>query len=116
MDEGQGTRGEGRGTRGEGRGAGDERAALPLSRLVSQEAHRVLSELQIAPDPARLAAGWERRFIADGERAAEALRLYEELGFEAAADPLRPEELSGECTDCRLLMLLQFRTIYTRRR
>jgi hypothetical protein len=88
----------------------------PLSVLVQQEAHRVLSEAQLAPDPARLADGWERRFIADGQRAEEAIRLYAELGFEVAADPIRQEELGSECTDCQLLMLLQFRTIYTRRR
>jgi len=87
-----------------------------LSGIVRQEASRVLSEAQLAPDPARLAAGWERRFIADGQRAEEAIRLYEELGFEVASDPVPREALTGDCTDCQLLMLLQFRTIYTRRR
>ena len=43
------------------------------------------------------------------------MRLYEELGFEVCADPLKPEDLAGECEDCQLLMLLQFKTIYTRR-
>jgi hypothetical protein len=90
-------------------------AVVPLSRLVQAEAHRVLSEEHLAPDPARVAAGWERRFIADGSRADEAIRLYEELGYEVAADPIRQDELAGDCTDCQLLMLLQFRTIYTRR-
>ena len=85
-----------------------------LSHLVQAEAHRVLSQAQIAPDPARAAGGWERRFVADAERAAEAVRLYEELGYEVCADPLRPDDLTGECEDCRLLMLLQFKTIYTR--
>jgi len=83
---------------------------------VQQEASRVLSEAQLAPDPARLADGWERRFIADGPRADEAMRLYEELGFEVVADPVPPEALTGDCTDCQLLMLLRFKTIYTRRR
>lgn len=89
-------------------------AAPALSRLVQAEAQRVLAQAQLAPDPARAAEGWERRFIADAERAAEAVRLYEELGYEACADPLRPDDLTGECEDCRLLMLLQFKTIYTR--
>ncbi len=74
----------------------------------------MLAQAQLAPDPARVAAGWERRFIADAERAAEAIQLYEELGYEVCADPLRPDDLAGECEDCRLLMLLQFKTIYTR--
>ena len=88
--------------------------AAPLGRMVGQEARRLLAEARIAPDPARVAAGWERRFVADAERAAEAVRLYEELGYEVCADPLRPDDLTGECEDCRLLMLLQFKTIYTR--
>jgi hypothetical protein len=92
--------------------AGD--AAPALSRLVQAEAQRVLAQAQITPDPARAAEGWERRFIADAERADEAVRLYEELGYEACADPLRPDDLAGECEDCRLLMLLRFKTIYTR--
>ena len=89
-------------------------AAPALSQLVQAEAHRVLSQAQLAPDPTRAAEGWERRFIADAERAAEAVRLYQELGYEVCADPLRPDDLTGECGDCRLLMLLQFKTIYTR--
>jgi hypothetical protein len=87
----------------------------PLGDLVRQEAHRLLSEAQLAPDPARVAAGWERRFIADGARVEEAVRLYQELGFEVCADPLQPEGLAGECEDCQLLMLLKYKTIYTRR-
>jgi len=89
--------------------------AVPaVSALVRAEAHRVLAQAQLAPDPARAAAGWERRFIADASRTEEAVRLYQELGFEVCADPLRPDDLAGECEDCRLLMLLQFKTIYTR--
>ena len=93
---------------------GSPEAVDALSHLVQAEAHRVLSQAQIAPDPARAAGGWERRFVADAERAAEAVRLYEELGYEVCADPLRPDDLTGECEDCRLLMLLQFKTIHTR--
>jgi hypothetical protein len=91
--------------------AGDSLA--PLSRLVRAEAHRVLSEAQLAPDPARVAEGWERRFIADGPRCEEAVRLYAELGFEVCADPVRPEELAGECAECQVI-LRSFKTIYTR--
>ena len=86
----------------------------PLSRLVRQEARRVLSEAQLAPDPARVAEGWERRFVADGDRCEEAMRLYAQLGFEVCADPIRPEELAGECEQCQLVILRQFKTIYTR--
>jgi hypothetical protein len=83
--------------------------------LVEQEARRVLSEAEIAPDPQRIADGWERRFIADGPRADEMIALYRELGFEVAADPVRPEQLGDDCQDCQVLILLEFKTIYTRR-
>ena len=86
----------------------------PLGRLVRHEAGRLLSESRIAPDPGRLADGWERRFIAEGARCEEAMALYRELGFEVVADPLPPEALAGECEDCQLVMALRFRTIYTR--
>jgi hypothetical protein len=42
--------------------------------------------------------------------------LYEGAGFEVAADPIRREDFPDGCDDCQLLALLQFRTVYTRRR
>ncbi|MEK7667286.1 MAG: hypothetical protein AAB409_01410 [Gemmatimonadota bacterium] len=101
---------------GPGDGAGSDALARRLSPLVEAEARRVLSEAQLAADPARVAEGWERRFIADGARAEEAIRLYEELGYEVCADPLEAGDLTGDCDDCQLLMLLGFQTIYTRRK
>jgi hypothetical protein len=86
-----------------------------LSGVVQGEAHRMLSEAQLAPDPARAAEGWERRFITDGTRLDEVVALYEAAGFEVCADPIRREEFPDDCDDCQLLALLRFRTIYTRR-
>jgi hypothetical protein len=86
-----------------------------LSGVVQGEAHRMLSEAQLAPDPARVAEGWERRFITDGMRLDEVVALYEAAGFEVCADPIRGEEFPDDCDDCQLLGLLRFRTIYTRR-
>ncbi len=95
----------------------DERdVTKPLSYLVRDEARRMLSERQLRGDPARLADGWERRFIADGERAEESVRLYEELGYEVCADPIQPEDLGDDCEDCQLVARLNFKTIYTRRK
>jgi hypothetical protein len=91
----------------------DEEATL--LRLLREEEHRVLSAAALTADPARLAAGWERRFLADGPRAAEAVALYESLGFEVAADPLSGPDLPSDCTDCQLATLLAFKTIYTRK-
>jgi len=84
--------------------------------MVQGEARRVLSEEQLRPDPARLAAGWVRRFIASGARVDEAIALYRELGFEVVADPVRTDEVGEDCEDCQLVAVLDFRTIYTRKR
>lgn len=89
-------------------------AIKPLSMLVEREARRVLSEAQLEPDPERVAAGWERRFITDATRSAEMLELYRELGYEVCADPVRPEELLDDCQGCAVVAESQFVTIYTR--
>lgn len=94
----------------------DRHTARSLGPIVEQEARRVLSEAQLAPDPARVADGWERRFIADGQRAEEMMALYRDLGFEVCADPITPGQVGDDCADCRLLMLLDFKTIYTRKK
>ena len=87
-----------------------------LGFIVEGEARRLLREDQLAPDPERLAQGWERRFVADGARAKEMIQLYEELGFEVVSDPVTPEQLDDDCADCALLAALKFQTIYTRRK
>lgn len=89
-------------------------AIKPLSMLVEREARRVLSEAQLEPDPARIAAGWERRFITDATRSDEMMELYRELGYEVCADPVRPEELLDDCQGCAVVAESQFVTIYTR--
>ncbi|HVB36915.1 MAG TPA: hypothetical protein VND92_00190 [Vicinamibacterales bacterium] len=94
----------------------EHRARLHALKSMVLGERRVFSEESIAADPARLAAGWERRFVADGRRAAEAAVLYESLGFEVAADPVKIESLDPDCADCQLVMLLDFKVIYTRRR
>jgi hypothetical protein len=88
----------------------------PLSRMVEEEAKRVLSEAELIADPALVAEGWERRFVTDGRRAAEVVELYEELGYEVRAEPVRQEELENDCEDCQLIVLMQFKTIYTRKK
>ena len=89
-------------------------AIKPLSRLVQGEARRVLTEAQLEPDPARVAAGWQRRFITDATRGEEMMELYRQLGYEVCADPVRVEELSDDCQGCRVVIESQFVTIYTR--
>lgn len=87
----------------------------PLSRIVEQEAHRVLTEAHLEPDPELVAQGWERRFMADARRAKEAVELYKEMGYEVHTQPVQPVELADDCDGCRLVVAFQFQTIYTRR-
>jgi len=85
-------------------------------RIAADEARRLRWEAGIRPDPERVAAGWERRFLADPARAREATELYERMGFEVALDPVRPEDLEEGCADCALVTTAGFRMLYTRRR
>lgn len=86
-----------------------------LPEIVREEALRAAAESRIRPDPERLAAGWERRFVVEARRVGEYVRLYESAGFEVAADPVRPEQVEDQCADCRALLALGFRAVYTRR-
>jgi hypothetical protein len=86
----------------------------PLRVVVEAEARRVLSDSQMAADPERLAQGWERRFIADDARMAEMVRLYQELGYETAVDPIRPGDVGEECGECQLVAQRRLKMIYTR--
>jgi hypothetical protein len=86
-----------------------------LGLIVEQEAKRSFSEAQLKPDPALVAEGWQPRFIGDARQTKEAMELYAELGFEVRAEPVPAEQMGDECSDCQVLMLLQFKTIYTRK-
>jgi hypothetical protein len=71
---------------------------------------------EVSPDRARIAEGWERRFVADRMRVDEVVQVYRELGFEVVADPVASESLESYCRDCRLLVQCDYRAIYTRKR
>lgn len=74
-----------------------------------------LPENERAADPQLTAAGWERRFMADGARLSEYLELYQSLGYEVRAEKVPPEAIGPECGDCRLVICRQFVTVYTRK-
>ncbi len=70
-----------------------------------------------------LAEGWERRFIASEPKLAEAVQLYEEIGFDVLLELLpTEEELKGAgceesgCTACFDVDRERYRIIYTRAR
>lgn len=95
-----------------------DRPAPPAGRLASlvrTEALRSEAAGRIRPDPARIAAGWERRFVIEKGRAADLTRLYVQAGFEVAQDPVPPELLDDECLDCRLVINLEYVSLYTRK-
>jgi hypothetical protein len=75
-----------------------------------------LPDLHYEADPQLAAEGWERRFMADAERASEATELYESLGFEVRAESVLASELSDQCLDCKLVVCRSYVTIYTRKR
>jgi hypothetical protein len=66
-------------------------------------------------DPRLLAEGWVSRFVGQGERLTEMSQLYRSLGFEVLEVPLTPAMMGEDCADCRVVALLDFRLIYTRR-
>jgi hypothetical protein len=89
---------------------------LKIGDLLNESNRRFFSDAQLAPDPALVAEGWERRFTADSERAAEASELYSKLGYEVRAEPVSSDEVQEDCPDCHSHMISKFRTLYTRRR
>ena len=93
-----------------------------MAKIVKIESHlnhaagRFLSDEQLQPDPVLVTEGWERRFTADEQRAKEVMDLYARLGYEVRAEPVRAAELDDDCQDCRTVVSVHFRTIYTRKR
>lgn len=81
--------------------------------LLSVEAHRAAAGFE--PDPARLRAGWDFRFVADARRVEETVQLYRELGFEVTADPVHGRQIADACVTCQLVTALQFQAVYTRK-
>lgn len=89
---------------------------VKIESQLSHSTRRFLSDDQLQPDPALAAEGWERRFTADEQRTKEVMDLYIQLGYEVRAEPVRAEELDDDCQDCRTVVSVHFRTIYTRKR
>ncbi len=61
------------------------------------------------------AAGWQRRYLADAERAREAVELYSSLGYEVRAEQLEPEDFGPQCGECSLTVCRSYVLIYTRK-
>jgi hypothetical protein len=61
------------------------------------------------------AEGWQRRYLADPQRAQEAVDLYGALGFEVRAEKLTPSDFGPQCGDCSLVVCREYVLIYTRK-
>lgn len=89
--------------------------AFPTASSGPFDADRWLHGGLEAADPTLVAQGWERRFVIEGRRAEEFAELYRQLGLEVRLEPLDTSHLPNGCSECQLVMLLQFRAVYTRK-
>ena len=53
--------------------------------------------------------------MSNRERVQEAVEMYESMGHEVKTVPVAADEVGDQCGGCRLLMQLQFKTVYTRK-
>jgi len=60
-------------------------------------------------------AGWQRRFEADANRAAELVDLYCEMGYEVTTRAIAPQEIGPECAGCAIVACQRYVALYTRR-
>ncbi len=70
----------------------------------------------IPADPKLIAAGWVRKHLADADRAAESVDLYESMGFEVKARKLTPADFGAGCQDCASTVCKSYVLIYTRKK
>lgn len=75
-----------------------------------------LESTSVKADPALLAEGWERRQLADPQRAAETTELYESLGFEVLAKELTESDFGDACKTCAVVGCQGYVMIYTRKK
>lgn len=71
-------------------------------------------EQALPADPKLIARGWVRRYLADPDRAKEAIELYTSLGYEVKAQTLLPEDFLATCGDCASAVCQSYVMIYTR--
>lgn len=88
---------------------------IPLEQRNSASATNInLSDCPIPDDPKLIEEGWTRRYLADPDRAKEALELYSSMGFEVIAKKLEPTDLAPQCGTCAPTICQSFVMIYTR--
>lgn len=74
----------------------------------------LVGDFQIPADESLVAQGWVRRYLADRDRAREAVDLYTSLGYEVKAQKLTPNDLGPQCAECASGICDTYVLIYTR--
>jgi hypothetical protein len=74
------------------------------------------AELGVRTDPALVADGWVRRYLADPERAREAVETYGAAGFEVRLEPLKPGNFAEHCQGCAAIVCRTYVVVYTRKK
>lgn len=70
----------------------------------------------IPADSKLVAEGWTRRYLADPDRAQEAIDLYASLGYEVKSQTLTPDDFGPNCGDCASVVCRTYVMIYTRKK
>ncbi len=73
-------------------------------------------EIGAQADPKLAALGWERRHLADPQRAQEATELYESLGFDVLIQELSEEDFAEACRECASDICRTYVLIHTRKK
>ena len=70
----------------------------------------------VLPNEALIADGWVRRYLADPDRAREAVETYTEAGFEVHLEQLEPRSFATSCEGCAASVCSTYTVVYTRKR
>ncbi len=74
------------------------------------------SDVGVLPNAALIADGWVRRYLADPNRAREAVQTYTEAGFEVLLEELEPRSFAASCSGCAATVCATYTVVYTRKR
>lgn len=66
-------------------------------------------------DPALLALGWTRRYLADEVQARQAVDLYAAMGLEVITRGLQAQDFGPDCGPCAKTACRTYVMIYTRK-
>ena len=86
---------------------------IPLADSMLPTAHQMLIDDE--GNPELLAQGWEKRFVTDDTRLAEAVQLYKDLGFEVHTELLKAPERYADCESCQVYAECSYLTVYVRK-